>query len=67
MKTKKDEVLEETSQSTLLLSGGSVVAHLDVVVFGASDHQVLVVSRLVHGQTHDWAQVANELPSGGKP
>lgn len=50
-----------------MLSAGSLVDHLDVVVFGASDHQVLVVSRLIHGQTHDWTQVADELPGGSKP
>lgn len=50
-----------------LLPGGSVGAHLDVVVLGAGDHQVLVGPGLVHGQTHDWAQVADELPSGGEP
>lgn len=42
-------------------------AHLDVVVLGAGDHQVLVVSGLIHGQTHDWTQVADEFPGGGKP
>lgn len=67
MKTKKVRCEVETSQSVLLLSGGSAAAHLDVMVFGAGDHQVLVVSRLIHSQTHDWTQVANELPGGGKP
>lgn len=43
------------------------MAYLDVVVFRASDYQVLIVSRLIHSQTHDWTQVANELPSGGEP
>lgn len=41
-------------------------AHLDVVVLGAGDHQVLVVSRLIHSQTHDWTEVTDELPGGGE-
>lgn len=40
-----------------------VADHLDVVVLGPGDHQVLVASRLIHSQTHDWTKVTNQLPS----
>lgn len=36
------------------------------MVLGASDHQVLVVSRLIHSQTHYWTLVTRELPSRDK-
>lgn len=40
--------------------------NLDVMIFGASDHQILVVSRLIHSQTHNWTEVAGKFSSGCK-
>lgn len=37
------------------------------MVFGASDHHILIVPRMVHGQTHNRSLVAGEFPSGCKP
>lgn len=45
---------------------GSLETHLDVVVLGPGDHQVLVVSRLIHSQTHHWTEVTNEFSCGCK-
>lgn len=45
---------------------GDVADHLDVVVLGPGDHQVLVASRLIHSQTHNRAEVTNQLPGGCK-
>lgn len=42
--------------------------HLDVVILGACDHQVLAAAcRLIHSQTHHRTQVADELSGGRKP
>lgn len=37
------------------------------MVLGASDNQVLVVSRLIHSQAHNWTKVTSKLSSRGKP
>lgn len=36
---------------------GSVETHLNVMILGASYHQILIVPRLIHSQTHHWAEV----------
>lgn len=41
--------------------------HLNVMVLGASDNQVLAVSRLIHSQAHNWTKVTSKLSSRGKP
>lgn len=43
-----------------------VETHLDVMVLGPGDNQVLVVSGPIHSQTHHWAEVAGEFPCGCK-
>lgn len=40
--------------------------HLDVVVFGPGDHEVLVLSGLIHSQTHYWTEVTSKFPGGCK-
>jgi len=40
--------------------------YLDLMVFGAGEDDVLPVTQLVCGQTHDGSQMAGELPSGHK-
>lgn len=37
------------------------------MVLGASDNQVLAVSRLIHSQAHNWTKVTSKLSSRGKP
>lgn len=29
--------------------------HLDIVILGAGDDQILADARVIHSQTHDWA------------
>lgn len=41
--------------------------YLDVVIFGACDHQVVVARRLVHCETHHRPDVATQLSHGLQP
>ncbi len=55
-----------SSENRTQTADGSQGTHLDVVVFGPGDHQVLVVSGSIHSQTHHWTEVTSKFPCGGK-
>ena len=62
----KSNFIATATTQDIKICDRSLETHLDVVVFGPCDHQVLVVSGPIHCQTHHWTEVTSKFPCGCK-